>query len=126
MTGKTLRKVSEDDLLIFIWAFVSKLKTSKLEASVQEDDQAGLYKHLKMAIWEEKRDRSSAYINDKEDILLRDVEVIRQRLVRWFQTLFNANLPKRDQNIVEDLGQWPEKISLGVRTTIQELAHAIL
>ena len=59
-----------------------------------------------------KRDRSSAYIKDEDGVLLRDVELIRERWVRWFHTLLNANSPKLDLSIIEGLDQWPENIPL--------------
>ena len=74
---------------------------------------------------EGKRDRSSAYVKDEYGVLLRDVELIRERWVRWFHTLLNANSPKLDPNIAEGLDQWPENMSLGVQPTMQELTGAI-
>ena len=48
-----------------------------------------------------KRDRSSAYVKDGDGLLLRDVELIRERWVRWFYTLLNPKSQKLDSNIAE-------------------------
>ena len=74
---------------------------------------------------EGKRDRSSAYVKDKNGVLLRNVELIRERWVRWFHTLLNAKPPRFDPNITEGLDQWPENMSLGDEPTMQELTDAI-
>ena len=95
---KNLRKVCKDAVLSFLWAFVRKLETR-----VREGDQAGLYKHLKGMNLEGKRGRSSACVKGEDGVLLRDVELIRERRVRWFNTILNAKSPKLDSNIVEDL-----------------------
>ena len=73
---------------------------------------------------EGKRDRSSAYVKDENGVLLKDVELIRERWVWWFHTLLNAKSPKLDSNITEGHDQWPENMPLGVRPTIQELTDA--
>ena len=41
-----------------------------------------VYKYLRTMDLEGKRDRRSAYINDEDDVLLRDVELIRKQWVR--------------------------------------------
>ena len=74
---------------------------------------------------EGKRDHRSAYIKDENGVLLRDLEFIRERWVRWFYTLRNANSPRLDPNIAEGLDQWPESMPLGVQPTMQELTDAI-
>ena len=74
---------------------------------------------------EGKRDRSSAYVEDEIGVLLRDVELIRERWVRWFHTLLNAKSSMPDPNIAEGLDQWPEKMPLEVQPTVQELTDAI-
>ena len=74
---------------------------------------------------EGKRDRTSAYVKYENGVLLRDVELVRERWVRWFYTLLNAKSPRFDQNIAEGLDQWPENMPLGVQPTIQELTVAI-
>ena len=74
---------------------------------------------------EGKRDPSSAYVKDENGVLLRDVELIRERWVRWFHTLFNAKSPRLDPNIAEGLDQWPENMPLGVQSMMQELTDAI-
>ena len=120
MAGKNLPKVCKSAVLRFFWASVRKLETR-----VREGGQAGFYKHLKTMNLEGKRDRSSAYIKDENGILLRDVEIIRERWVRWFHTLLNTKSPRLDPNIAESLDQsWPENTSL-VQPTIQELVDAI-
>ena len=96
-------------VLSFFWDFVRKLETG-----TREGYQAGFYKHLKTMNLEGKRDRSSAYVKDENDVLLRDGELIHERWVRWFHTLINAKSPKIDPNIAEDLDQWPENMPLGV------------
>ena len=72
-----------------------------------------------------KRDRSSAYVKDENGVLLRDVELIRERWVWRFHTFINANAPRLDPNIAEGLDQWPENTPLGVQPTMQELTDAI-
>ena len=120
MSGKNLRKVRKAAVLSFFWNFVRKLETRN-----REGDQAGFYKHLKTMNLERKRDRSSAYVKDENGVLLRDVELIRERWVRWFHTLLNAKSPRLDPNIAEGLDQWPENMPLGVQPTMQELTDAI-
>ena len=56
---------------------------------------------------------------------MRDVEVIRERWVRWFHTLLNTKSPKLGLNIGESLDQWPVNMSLGVQPTMQELTAAV-
>ena len=56
---------------------------------------------------------------------MRDVEVIRERWVRWLHTLLNTKSPKLDPNIVEGLEQWPEETTLGNQPTMQALTDAI-
>ena len=74
---------------------------------------------------EGRRDRSSAYVKDENGVLLRDVEVIRERWVRRFHTLLHAKSPRLAPNIAEGLDQWPENMPLGVQPTMQELTDAI-
>ena len=52
---------------------------------------------------EGKRDHNSEFIKDEHGSLLRDVEVISERWVRWFHTLLNTKSPKLDPNIAEGL-----------------------
>ena len=118
MAGKNLRKVRKAAVLSFFFYFVRKLETRN-----REGDQAGFYKHLKTMSLEGKRDRSSAYVKDKKSVLLRDVELIRERWVRWFRTLLKS--PRLDPNIAKGLDQWPENMPLGVQPTMQELTDAI-
>ena len=63
---------------------------NKLQTRAREGNQAGFYKHLKTMGLEGKRERSSAYVKDKDGVILRDVEIIRERCVRWFHTPLNA------------------------------------
>ena len=60
-------------------------------------------------------------------ILLRDVQLLRERWVRWFHTLLNPKSPRLDPNIPESLDQWTENMSLliGVKHTVQELTDTI-
>ena len=97
----------------------------KLETRNREGDQAGFYKHLTTRNLGENRERSSAYVKHENGVLLRDVELIRERWVRWFHTLLNAKSQRLDPNIAEGLDQWPENMPLGVQSTIQELTDAI-
>ena len=69
-------------MLSFLWAHVHKL-----EERVRKGDQAGFYEHLKTMNLKGKRDRSSQLIKGEDGNLLRDVELIRERWVRWFHTL---------------------------------------
>ena len=120
MAGKNLRKVRKAAVLRFFWDFVRKLETR-----TREGDQAGFYKHLKTINLEKKRDCSSTYVKDENSVLLRYVELIRERWVWWFHTLLNAKSPRLDPNIVEGLDQWPKNMPLGVQLTMQELTDAI-
>ena len=120
MAGKKLRKVRKAAVLIFFWDFVHKLKTL-----TREGDQAGFYKHLKTINLKGKRNRSSACVKDENCVLLTDVELIRERWVRWFQTYLNAKSPRLDPNIAEGLDQWSENMPLGIQPTMQELTDAI-
>ena len=113
MAGKNLRKVRKAAVLSFCWDFVGKLETR-----TREGDPAGFYKHLKTMNLEGKRDRSSAYVKDENGVLLRGVELIRERWVRWFHTLLNAKSPRLDPNIAEGLDQWPKNMPLGVQPTM--------
>ena len=101
---KNLRNVRKAAVLRFFWDFVRKLKTR-----TREGNQAGLYKHLKTMYLEGKRNRTSAYVKDKNGGLLRDNELIRERWVRWIHTLLNAKSPRLDPNTAKCLDQWPEK-----------------
>ena len=107
-------------MLNFFWDFVRKLETR-----TREGNQAGFYDYLKTMNLEGKRDRSSAYVKDENGVLLRDVELIRERWVQWFHTLLNAKSSRLDPNIAEGLDQWPENMPLGVQPTMQELTDAI-
>ena len=100
MAGKNLRKVRKAAVLSLFWDFVRKLETR-----IREGDQADFYKHLKTMNLEGKRDRSSAYVKDENGVLLRTVELIRKRWVRWLHTLPNAKSPRLDPNIAEGLDQ---------------------
>ena len=120
MTGDNLRKVRKAVVLSLFWDFVRKLETR-----TREGDQTGFYKHLKTMNLEGKRDHSSAYVQDKNDVLLRDIELIRKRWFRWFHTLLNAKSPRLCPNIAEGLDQWPENMPLGVQLTMQQLIDAI-
>ena len=120
MARKTLRKVRKAAVLSFFWDFVRKLETR-----TREGDQAGFYKHLKTMNLEGKRDCSSAHVKAENGVLLRDVELIRERWVRRSHTLLNAKSPRLDPNIAEGLEPWPENMLLGVQPTMQELTNAI-
>ena len=84
-----------------------------------------LLQALKTINLEGKRDRSSAHVKDENGVLLRNVELTRERWVRWFHTLLNVKSPRLDPNIAEGLDQWPENMPLGVQSTMQELTDAI-
>ena len=119
MARKKFQKVRKASVLSCFWDFVRKLKTR-----AREGDQAGFYKHLETLNLEGKRDLSSAHVKDENSVLLRDVELIRERWFRWFHTLLNAKSSRIDPNIVEGLHQWPENMLLGVQPTMQELTDA--
>ena len=74
---------------------------------------------------EGKRDRNSGYVKDKDGVLLKDVELIRERWVQWFHALLNSKSPRLDPNIAEGLHQWPENMPLEIQPTMQELTGAI-
>ena len=67
----------EDAALSFFWDFVRKLETR-----TREGNQAGFYKPLKTMNLKGKRDSSSANVKDENGVLLRNVELIRERWVR--------------------------------------------
>ena len=102
MGGKNIGKVRKAAVLNFFWDFVRKLETR-----AREGDQAGFCKHLKTMNLEGKRDRSSAYVKDEDGVLLRDVEFILERWVRWFHTLLNAKSPKLEPNMPKALTSGP-------------------
>ena len=54
---------------------------------------------------ERTRDHNSQFIKDEPSSLLRDVEVIRERWVRWFHPLLYTKSPKLDPNIADSLEQ---------------------
>ena len=74
---------------------------------------------------EGKRNRSSAYVKYEDGVLLKNVERIRERLIRCFHTLLNAKSPKLDPNIAEGLDQWPENMPLEVQPTMHEPTDVI-
>ena len=87
-------------MLSFFLGFVRKLETR-----AGEGDHVGFYEHLNTMNLEGNRDRSSAYVKNEDGVLMRDVELIRERRVRWFHTVLNTKSPKLDPNIAEDLDQ---------------------
>ena len=107
MAGKNIWKIRKAAVLSFFWDFARKLETR-----AREGDQADFYKHLKTMNLKGKRDNSSACVKDENGVLLRDIELIRERWVRWFHTLLNAKSPRLDPNIAEGLDQWPENMPL--------------
>ena len=118
MAGKNIQKVRKAAVLSFFWAVVRKLETR-----VREGNQAGFYKHLKTMNLGGKRDHDSTYISDRNYILLRDAERIRERWVWWFQTLPNAKSTRLDPNIAEGLDQWLGNMPLKVQPTMQDLTN---
>ena len=54
------------------------LRAEPLDSNIRK---TGVYKFLKTMHLEGKRDRSSAYVKDENGVLLRDVELIRERWV---------------------------------------------
>ena len=120
MAGKNLWKVRKVTVLSFFWDFVRKFETR-----TREGDQAEFYKHFKMMNLEGNRDRSSVYVKDENGVHLWDVELIRERWVRWFHTLLNVKSSRLGPNIAEGLDQWPENMPLGFQPTMQELTDAI-
>ena len=100
IAGKHPRKVRKAAVLSFFWDFVRKFETH-----AREGDQVGFYKHLKTMNLEGKRDRSSASVKDENGVLLKDVELLRERWIRWFHTLLSAKSPRLDPNIAEGLDQ---------------------
>ena len=69
MPGKNLRKAA---VLSFFWDIVCRPETR-----AREGDQAGFYTHRKTVDLEEKRDRSSKYVKNGDDVLLGDIKLIR-------------------------------------------------
>ena len=72
-----LQKVHKAAVLRLFWDFVRKLETC-----TRENDQDDFYRHLETINLEGKRDHSSVYVKDENGVLLRDVELIRERWVR--------------------------------------------
>ena len=103
MAGKNLRKVRKASVLSFLGDFVRKLETRN-----PEGDQAGFYKLLKTMNLEGKRYRSSTYVKDENGVLLKDVELIRERWVRWFHTLLNAKSPSLTRTSQKALTSGPK------------------
>lgn len=108
--SRNLEKVHKAVVLSF-WAHVRKLG-----ARVRQGDQAGFYEHLNAINLEGKLDRRSHFIKDEGDNLLRGVDIIHERMARWF----HSKSLKLDPNITEGLGQWPENTPLRFQPTMQE------
>ena len=89
-------------MLSLFWAHIRKL-----EERSRKGNQAGFYEHLKTLNLEGKRDSSSQLIKDEDDNLLRDVELIHGRWVRWFHTLLNTKSPKFTQTLPKPLTSGP-------------------
>ena len=106
--SKNLEKVRKTTVLSFFWAYVRKL-----EASIREGDHASSYRRLQTMNLEGKRDHNSQFIKDEHRSMLRDVELIRDRWVRWFHTLLNIKSTKLDPNIAEGFEKWPKNTTLG-------------
>ena len=96
-------------MLSFFWVFIRKLKTR-----VRDGYQAGLYKHLKTMDLEGGLDCNSAYMDDEDGILVKDVKLIHERWIGWFHTLSNAKSPTLGLNFTESLDQWPENTLLEI------------
>ena len=67
----------------------------------------------------------SILVKDENGVLLRDVELMRERWVWSFHNLLNAKSPRLDPNIAEGFDQWPENTPPRVQPTMQELTDAI-
>ena len=70
---KRIRKVRKAAVRNVFWDFVRKL-----EIRVRQGDLTGTYKHLRKVSLEWERNRISAYIKYEVDILLRDVNLLRE------------------------------------------------
>ena len=73
-----------------------------------------------MTTLEGKRDRTLAYIKSEGGIILKNVQLIRERWVPWFHTVLNAKSPRLDPKIAKGLHHCPENMPLGVQPTTQE------
>ena len=62
---------------------------------------------------------------DNDGTILSDVELIRERWVRWFETLLKAKSPRLNANIAKDLDQRPQNMPRGLQPMMQELADDI-
>ena len=71
-----------------------------LDERFRKGDQAGFYERLKTMNLEWKRNYSSLFIKDEDGNLLRDVELIRERWVRWFHTFLNTKSHYRSSRSV--------------------------
>ena len=65
----------------------------------REGVHVSFYKHLNTMNLEGKQDHSSAYVKNENGVLLRDVELIRERWARWFHTLLSVKSPRLDPKI---------------------------
>ena len=95
---KQLKRARADGVQRFFEEYVSQL-----EGRIREGDQFGLYKHLKGMDVEGKMVFNSQYIRDEEDGFLRDIGLIRERWVRWFNKLLNTKSPTLDPTITDEL-----------------------
>lgn len=90
----------------------------KLESHIR-DGKAGFFERLKTMSLERKQDRSSKFIKNGDNHILRDVELICEQWVRWFYTLLNTKSPKLDPGTAEDFDQWPVNTPRRVQPTMQ-------
>ena len=99
---KQLKRARAEGVQKFFEQYVSQL-----EGRIRGGDQFRFYKHLKGMDVEGKRTFNSQYIRDEEGRLLRDIELIRERWVRWLHKLLNTKSPTLDPTITDELKVWP-------------------
>ena len=87
-TTKQLKRASEEGVQRFFDEYVSQL-----EGRIREGGQFGCHKHPKGIDVQGKRTFNSEYIMDEEVRLLRDIGLIRELSVRWFQKSLNTTSP---------------------------------
>ena len=99
----------------------------ELEKKLRMGDQRGFFQNIniKLVQLEEKNKVESHYVHDEEGRLLRNEGRIRERWLRFFRSLLNANLDMLDLDLSERLPQQPVVSALATQPTEEEVATAI-
>ena len=97
----------------------------ELEKQLRMGDQHEFFQNIKSVQAEETKKVESQYVRDEEGRLLRDNGRIRERWVRFFRSLLNAESDILDLDIPKKLLQQPVAIALGTEPTEKEVATAM-